>query len=277
MKDSESNEISLKNALDTGLELLRNSPLYSSKEILIILSANSTCDPGEISETIEELSRMKIKVSIVTLSCKIYIGKRITEETGGHYDLAINKEKFRDILMRYTTPSKLEMENVQSTLVPIGFPTRITNEVELDSKGKKDLREVKFLCCCHEDKPSSAQHYICPRCKSRNCEVPSKCGICGLNLISAPLLARTFHYLDPVGKFTCYKVNIKENQMEEEGSISLRELSHKQKKCKGCDLPWSAVLKAVNHVSKCGRCNGFFCLKCDIYIHDSLFNCPECL
>jgi len=277
MKESESNEISLKNALDVSLELLRNSPLYASKEILLILSANSTCDPGDINDTIEELKKIKIKVSIVTLSCKIYIAKKITEETRGHYDLAINKEKYRDILMRYTTPSILDIDTVQSTLVPIGFPSRITNEVDMDSKnpGKKDVREVKLLCCCHDDKPSS-QHYICPRCKSRNCDIPSKCGNCRLNLISAPLLARTFHYLDPVGKFECFKVNIKEGQMEEEGSMNIKDLMKLQKKCRGCDQLFSNILKIANYVSQCGRCKNYFCLNCDIYIHDSLFNCPDC-
>ena len=60
-----------------ALELLKNSPLYASKEILIILSANSTCDLGDINETILELKRLKIKVSIISLSCKLFIGKVI--------------------------------------------------------------------------------------------------------------------------------------------------------------------------------------------------------
>ncbi len=57
------------------MELLKQTPLYASKEILIILSANSSSDPGDINETIEELKRLKIKVSIIALSCKMYVCK----------------------------------------------------------------------------------------------------------------------------------------------------------------------------------------------------------
>lgn len=43
--------------------------------------------------------------------------------------------------------------------------------------------------------------YVCPRCKSRCKDLPSDCAVCGLRLILAPHLARTFHHLFPVRPF----------------------------------------------------------------------------
>ena len=43
--------------------------------------------------------------------------------------------------------------------------------------------------------------YVCPRCKSRCSDLPSDCAVCGLRLILAPHLARTFHHLFPVRPF----------------------------------------------------------------------------
>ena len=43
--------------------------------------------------------------------------------------------------------------------------------------------------------------YVCPRCRSRCSDLPSDCAVCGLRLILAPHLARTFHHLFPVRPF----------------------------------------------------------------------------
>lgn len=43
--------------------------------------------------------------------------------------------------------------------------------------------------------------YICPRCKSKVCELPSDCDVCGLTLVSSPHLARSYHHLFPVDNF----------------------------------------------------------------------------
>lgn len=43
--------------------------------------------------------------------------------------------------------------------------------------------------------------YICPRCASKVCELPSDCDVCGLTLVSSPHLARSYHHLFPVHNF----------------------------------------------------------------------------
>lgn len=43
--------------------------------------------------------------------------------------------------------------------------------------------------------------YLCPQCLSKHCELPVECRACGLTLVSAPHLARSYHYLFPVEHF----------------------------------------------------------------------------
>lgn len=43
--------------------------------------------------------------------------------------------------------------------------------------------------------------YACPRCHARISELPADCAVCGLKLVLAPHLARSFHHLFPVAPF----------------------------------------------------------------------------
>lgn len=43
--------------------------------------------------------------------------------------------------------------------------------------------------------------YLCPQCFSKHCELPVECRVCGLTLVSAPHLARSYHYLFPIKQF----------------------------------------------------------------------------
>lgn len=63
-----------------------------------------------------------------------------------------------------------------------------------------------FLFYSHidsKDEPSklSAVGYHCPQCFSKYCDLPVECISCGLTLVSAPHLARSYHHLFPVTAF----------------------------------------------------------------------------
>lgn len=45
-------EPSLQNSLELATKLLKLLPSHASKEILVIIGALTTCDPGDINETI---------------------------------------------------------------------------------------------------------------------------------------------------------------------------------------------------------------------------------
>lgn len=48
---------------------------------------------------------------------------------------------------------------------------------------------------------SNSNGYNCPQCGSRYCELPVECKQCGLTLVSAPHLARSYHHLFPIKPF----------------------------------------------------------------------------
>lgn len=43
--------------------------------------------------------------------------------------------------------------------------------------------------------------YYCPQCFSKYCELPVECRACGLTLVSAPHLARSYHHLFPAANY----------------------------------------------------------------------------
>lgn len=60
-------------------------------------------------------------------------------------------------------------------LMIMGFPTRLPSGGET-------------LCVCHGLLKKGG--YMCPRCGSKLCDVPTDCEVCGLMVVSSPHLAR---------------------------------------------------------------------------------------
>lgn len=57
----------------------------------------------------------------------------------------------------------------------MGFPVRLPQGGE-------------SLCACHGLLRKGG--YLCPRCGSKMCDVPTDCEVCGLMVVSSPHLAR---------------------------------------------------------------------------------------
>ena len=49
----------------------------------MITGSLSTCDPGDIFQTLSDLQQERIRVSIISLSAEIHIARNISEKTGG--------------------------------------------------------------------------------------------------------------------------------------------------------------------------------------------------
>ncbi|MGH0191610.1 UNVERIFIED_CONTAM: hypothetical protein FKN15_067017 [Acipenser sinensis] len=98
--------------------------------------------------------------------------------------------------------------------------------------------------------------YYCPQCRAKYTELPVECKVCGLTLVSAPHLARSFHHLFPLDPFT--ETPFQDYQGE--------------KFCQGCQ----GELKDQN-VYTCTFCQSVFCVECDLFIHESLHCCPSCI
>lgn len=89
-----SGDASIQNGLELVHDFLCHIPSYGHREVLILYSALSTCDPGDVLETIQKCKISKIRCSVVGLSAELYICKYLCQETGGSYSVALDEVSF---------------------------------------------------------------------------------------------------------------------------------------------------------------------------------------
>jgi transcription initiation factor TFIIH subunit 2 len=193
-------------------------PTHSSREIIILFGSLTTCDPGNIHDTLDSCIKNKIRISVVALAAEMKICRDLSDKTGGvffslslygvysssaiskvgQFGVAMNEGHFKDLLFELVPPpaqkalsrttgagtSATTGNNLAADLMMMGFPTRLP---ETSPPG---------LCVCHSELKS--QGFLCPRCLSKVCDVPTDCDICGLMIVSSPHLARSYHHLFPV-------------------------------------------------------------------------------
>ncbi|PHT59708.1 hypothetical protein CQW23_02071 [Capsicum baccatum] len=245
-----SGDASLQNGLDLVRDLLNQIPSYGHREVLILYSALSTCDPGDILETIQKCKVSKIRCSVIGLSAELYICKHLCQETGGMYFVALDEPHLKELVLEHAPPPPAIAEFAVANLIKMGFPQRAAEG-------------VISICSCHKE-AKVCGGYTCPRCKARICELPTECCICGLTLVSSPHLARSYHHLFPIRPF------------DDVSPLVLKDFHKLPKNCFGCQL---SILNPGNLPGPqvaCPNCKQHFCLDCDIYIHESLHNCPGC-
>ncbi|KAE8692965.1 protein arv1-like protein isoform X1 [Hibiscus syriacus] len=83
---------SLQNALDLVGGYLNHIPSYGHREVLLLYSALSACDPGDIMETIQKYRKSKIRCSVIGLAAEMFICKHLCQETGGTYSVSLDEE-----------------------------------------------------------------------------------------------------------------------------------------------------------------------------------------
>nr|CAH0101660.1 unnamed protein product [Daphnia galeata] len=93
---------------------------------------------------------------------------------------------------------------MEASLVKMGFPggKPSPNDGALDSAAD----HAPAYCLCHIETETSclmnnSSGYNCPQCGSCYCELPVECKQCGLTLVSAPHLARSYHHLFHIKPF----------------------------------------------------------------------------
>jgi len=199
----EAGEFSLQNGLEVAGQSLGYMPKHGSREVIILVGALSTCDPGDVLvETLPRLQGAGIRVNCLALSAEMQVCRKLSEETGGIMGVALDGRHLRDLLIKFTAPPPAlleEMENGTAAkkiceFVPMGFPSRITEDVPGLIHGISAAGKDKKLFFARTG-------YVCPRCKAKASELPTDCAVCGLKLVLAPHLARSFHHLFPVPAF----------------------------------------------------------------------------
>eukprot|EP01135_Chromosphaera_perkinsii_P002254 Nk52_evm40s221 gene=Nk52_evmTU40s221 len=241
LKDTKG-EPSLQNSLELARQSLRHMPSHTSKEVLVIFGSLTTCDPGNVHETIAALKADNILCSCIGLSAGVYVLQELCKVTGGFYNVAMGEKHFREIFFQHTTPPPASRQ-LDFQLLKMGFP-------------KKLPATESSLCACHRKFRTGG--YPCPRCLTKFCDIPVDCSTCGLTLVSAPHLARSFHHLFPLDEF--------------------RASSSKEEKvttCISCHFPFEEV--SGSNCFVCEKCKGVFCHNCNEFLHDSVHNCPVCV
>jgi transcription initiation factor TFIIH subunit 2 len=277
---------SLQNALEMCRAMLYHTPKHGTREVLIILGALLTNDPGDINQTIKACVKDLVRVSIIGMLARLKVCQDIVSRTNGGdesgYSVAIDQFHFRELLRSVTAPPAIrntEEDANMANLLIMGFPSRMEEE-------------KPSLCACHGT--LSRGGYICPRCETKVCSLPQTCPACGLTLILSTHLARSYHHLFPLRSF----MEVSWARAKELGSLQ----------CKGClksfpPVPGDPIrngdtdggdivmeddeiIRATNSSLvegssessryECQSCHSHFCVDCDVFCHQTLFNCPGC-
>ncbi|CAH1775381.1 unnamed protein product [Owenia fusiformis] len=245
-------EASLQNCLKVAAQTLQHMPSHTSREVLIIYGALSTCDPSGIHATIKHIKELNIRCSVIGLSAELRICKTICQETNGQYNVILDESHFKDLLHQFVTPPPATVKT-DSSLIRMGFPSH-------QGSGSEGGVTKPSMCMCHLDSKSkegfSVEGYFCPNCKSKYCELPVECKACGLILVSAPHIARSYHHLFPLDAYT---------------EIPIQQLPPEQRICSAC-----CVAIKDQTIQQCQSCKHLYCTDCDILIHETLHTCPGC-
>ena len=258
---------SLQNGLEQAMEGLRDVPPFGAREIIAIISSLSTCDPGNINDSVRKVKKMKARTNVICVAAETRVFKKLTEETKGKFSVSLDQSHLMKLILECAPPPALLVETAKPALVEMGFPRREPRKFGVGA-GEEDDRDVLTIG------PKNGE-YRCPRCEARVDELPSQCGTCQLSLVSSPHLARSYHHLFPVMPFVEVKIDDSDEETKKrkkssdgkDDNLLLRE-------CYGCCI---VVDASTGMLSKCLKCEKEFCFACDVYIHDRLHNCVGCL
>lgn len=134
----------------------RHMPGHTSREILIILSSLTTCDPANIYELIKErglllasdllcacqhvlltlsarhlflqqtLKSLKVRVSVIGLSAEVRVCTVLTRETSGSYHVILDEGHFKELLMLHVKPPPASSSS-ECSLIRMGQCTATVN------------------------------------------------------------------------------------------------------------------------------------------------------
>ncbi|KAJ8895283.1 hypothetical protein PR048_000608 [Dryococelus australis] len=246
-------EPSLQNALELALRSLKMLPSHASREVLVLMGSLTTCDPGDITVTIKNLKSHGVRCSVIGLAAEVHVYRLLARETGGTFSVILDDCHYRDQVNQHVEPPPAAT-CLEASLIKMGFPHQTIYE------GK----EAPITLCIHMDvldgegSKLNCGKYSCPQCCSKYCELPVECRACGLTLVSAPHLARSYHHLFPV-----------ESYQEQE----ITSDSEKPHHCFACQRQF---IEHDKHKYQCPTCKQIFCLDCDLFVHETLHTCPGC-
>lgn len=114
-------EPSLYNSLSMAMQTLKHMPGHTSREVLIIFSSLTTCDPSNIYDLIKTLKTAKIRVSVIGLSAEVRVCTVLARETGGTYHVILDETHYKELLAHHVSPPPASSGS-ECSLIRMGFP-----------------------------------------------------------------------------------------------------------------------------------------------------------
>ncbi|XP_070791908.1 general transcription factor IIH subunit 2 isoform X2 [Pituophis catenifer annectens] len=169
-------EPSLYNALNLATQTLKHMPGHTSREVLVILSSLTTCDPSNIYDLIKSLKSAKIRVSVIGLSAEVRVCTVLARETGGTYHVILDESHYKELLMHHVSPPPASSSS-ESSLIRMGFPQHtIALMADQDAKPSFSMAHLENS----NDPGLTLGGYFCPQCRAKYCELPVECKVCGI-------------------------------------------------------------------------------------------------
>ncbi|KAK4475459.1 hypothetical protein MN116_002511 [Schistosoma mekongi] len=270
-------EPSLQNALLLAESRLKYTIHHN--EVVVLIASLTTCDPGDIHQTIKSLSSNRIHCSVISLAVEVFVYRALAQFTQGSFHVIMDELHLKNVLKDLVPPPVAAVE-AEASLIRMGFPHSETFDLD---------RFAVKRCMCHlsnksaNDKNDTQPHYACPRCHAAYCELPVECNVCGLTLVAAPHLARAYHHLFPLELFEPVVDNsssetslVNEEKSKEtiNSSDDNNDNNNSQLRiCTGCNV----IIPSKIPGYQCPKCKFIFCHSCDAILHDSIHSCPGCL
>lgn len=279
-----SGDASLQNSLEIARATLFHVPAHGTREILMIYGGLVSSDPGDVRQTIASLVQDKIRVRIVGLAASLAICREIVRLTNGGnaegYGVILDEYHFKDLLMLATTPpaTTTAAARKKTSLIMIGFPSRVDEE-------------EATLCACHGRITNAG--YYCPRCSSKVCSLPVECPVCSLTLILSTHLARSYHHLFPLRNweevswedaelstscFACQATFPPAQKLSRRGRADAAAIDKANPAISAASAAAAAAAQQQQSSRRygCPQCRQHFCVECDIFAHEVMFECPGC-
>ncbi|XP_047029909.1 general transcription factor IIH subunit 2 [Helicoverpa zea] len=249
-----SGEPSLQNTLEFAGRVLKPLPGHASRELLVLFASLTTCDPGDITTTIQSLKTEGIRCSVIGLAAEVRICKKLCQDTGGEYGVVLDDVHYRSLLLDYTSPPP-RARALDAGLVKMGFPHSAPPVNQTDPGTNADPPITVCMCHLEDGEGVGGEGHLCPQCRSKYCSLPAQCRTCGLTLASAPHLARSYHHLFPVEPY---------EELANEGQAQY---------CFACLRNFTDLDKQIY---RCTRCHECYCWECESVVSTTLHVCPGC-
>jgi transcription initiation factor TFIIH subunit 2 len=116
-------DFSLQNALDLARDTLSEIPPYGSREVLMLLSALSTVDPGDVALSVDAAQAAHLTCSLISLAAELYIATLLATTTGGTCNVALNRAHLDTLLQGHVPPLRRTTKHKQARKwIHMGFP-----------------------------------------------------------------------------------------------------------------------------------------------------------